>query len=349
VQLSDFNFHLPAELLAEHPSPQRDKSRLMVLNRANQSIEHFLFSDIVQFFDKNDCLILNNTKVIPARMKVRKNSMKGALIELLLIEEMDKKQLIWNVLLDPMKKLKLGNKLLFGDNQIQATILKETGERERLIQFDFEGSAETLKEQLYQLGSTPLPRYIKRPEEDADKTRYQTVYASVPGALAAPTAGLHFTPELMTDLSEKGVQFPQVTLQIGFGTFSPIHREDYWNHEMHTEHFEIKHEAAAQINKAHNDHKRVCAVGTTVLRTLEATLQQKQAICAINSSTDIFIYPPHQFKSVNCLLTNFHTPMSSLLMLVSAFAGYDFIMKAYKVAVEERYRFFSYGDAMLIL
>jgi len=347
--LSDFNFNLPPELLAEHPAPHRDESRLMVLNRKDQSIQHLYFKDITRFFKAGDCLILNNTQVIPARMKVRKNKMKGAQIELLLIEEIDPQQKIWNVLLDPMKKLKLGNELVFGDNQLRATILKESGERERHIQFQYSGSAEELKAALFELGETPLPRYIKRAEVEADKIRYQTVYASQPGAVAAPTAGLHFTPQLISELKRKGIVFPEVTLQIGIGTFNPIHREDFWNHEMHTESFEVTDAAATAINMALKADKRVCAVGTTVLRTLESTLKQKGEITAHNSATNLFIYPPHDFLSVNCLLTNFHTPMSSLLMLVSAFAGYEFLMEAYRIAVEERYRFYSYGDAMLIL
>jgi S-adenosylmethionine:tRNA ribosyltransferase-isomerase len=347
--LSDFNFHLPPELLAEHPAPQRDESRLMVLNRKDQSIQHLYFKDITRFFESGDCLILNNTQVIPARMKVRKNKMKGAQIELLLIEEIDAEQKIWNVLLDPMKKLKLGNELVFGNNQLRATILKEAGERERHIQFQYSGNSEQLKAELYALGEIPLPRYIKRSGEESDKTRYQTVYASKPGAVAAPTAGLHFTPQLLNELKTKGILFPEVTLQIGIGTFNPIHREDFWNHEMHTERFEVTEAAASSINGCLNAHKRVCAVGTTVLRTLESTVKQTGQIKAHKSATNLFIYPPHDFRSVNCLLTNFHTPMSSLLMLVSAFADYEFLMEAYRTAVQERYRFYSYGDAMLIL
>lgn len=347
--LSDFNFHLPPELLAEHPAPQRDESRLMVLNRKDQSIQHLYFKDISRFFEAGDCLILNNTQVIPARMKVRKNRMNGARIELLLIEEIDPEQKIWNVLLDPMKKLKLGDELVFGNHQFRATILQEAGERERHIQFQYSGNSEQLKKELFKLGETPLPRYIKRAEVESDKTRYQTVYASQPGAVAAPTAGLHFTPNLISELKNNGIVFPEVTLQIGVGTFNPIHREDFWNHEMHTEKFAVSEVAANQINKALGDHKRVCAVGTTVLRTLESTLKQKGEITAHSASTNLFIYPPHDFRSVNCLLTNFHTPMSSLLMLVSAFAGYEFLMEAYLIAVKERYRFYSYGDAMLIL
>jgi S-adenosylmethionine:tRNA ribosyltransferase-isomerase len=349
LHLSDFNFHLPPELLAEHPVSQRDESRLMVLNRKDQSIQHFLFKDITRFFETGDCLILNNTQVIPARMKVRKNRMNGARIELLLIEEINAQQKIWNVLLDPMKKLKLGDELVFGNSQLRATILKEAGERERHIQFQYSGNSEQLKAELFALGEMPLPRYIKRSGAESDKTRYQTVYASQPGAVAAPTAGLHFTPELIGALKNKGILFPEVTLQIGIGTFNPIHREDFWNHQMHTESFEVSEAAAITINNCLNDQKRVCAVGTTVLRTLESTIKQTGQIKAFKNSTNLFIYPPHDFRSVNCLLTNFHTPMSSLLMLVSAFAGYDFLMEAYRIAVKEQYRFYSYGDAMLIL
>jgi S-adenosylmethionine:tRNA ribosyltransferase-isomerase len=349
LRLSDFNFHLPPELLAEHPVAQRDESRLMVLNRKDQSIQHFLFKDITRFFETGDCLILNNTQVIPARMKVRKNRMNGARIELLLIEEIDAQHKIWNVLLDPMKKLKLGDELVFGDNQLRATISKEAGERERHIQFQFSGNSEELKTALFELGEMPLPRYIKRPGAESDNTRYQTVYASQPGAVAAPTAGLHFTPELIRELKNKGILFPEVTLQIGIGTFNPIHREDFWNHQMHTERFEVSEDAAEVINNCLKTQNRVCAVGTTVLRTLESTIKQTGQIKAFKNSTNLFIYPPHDFRSVNCMLTNFHTPMSSLLMLVSAFAGYDFLMEAYETAVKEQYRFYSYGDAMLIL
>lgn len=349
TRLSDFDFHLPPELLAEHPAPTRDGSRLMVVHRESGRIEHRSFPDIQSYFGAGDCLILNNTQVVPARMEVRKNRMDGALIELLLVEEVDGEPHTWNVLLDPLKKLRLGHRLVFGNHQLEAEIVAEAGERERHIRFDFEGSNDELRAQLYQLGCTPLPRYIKRPEVSADAQRYQTVYASEPGALAAPTAGLHFTPQIMHAMEQQGVHFPQLTLQIGIGTFTPVHEEDITQHQMHTERFFLPEATATSIrNSLENGHK-ACAVGTTVLRTLESTIKQTGRIAEYRGSTKLFIYPPYNFQSANALLTNFHTPQSTLLMLVCAYGGYELMMDAYREAVREGYRFFSFGDAMLII
>lgn len=348
-RLSDFDFHLPEHQLATEPARARDESRLMLIHRDSGKIEHLRFTDIARCFSAGDCLVLNNTMVVPARMEVRKNRMNGAKIELLLVNEVADEPHTWNVLLDPLKKLRTGNELLFGHDELRATIIAEAGERERHIRFHFSGSPEELKEKLYALGSTPLPRYIKREEISTDASRYQTVYAKKPGAVAAPTAGLHFTPELIAEMKADGVAFPELTLQIGIGTFTPVHEEDYTRHRMHTEHFELPGETAGTINNAHASGHRVCAVGTTVLRTLESTVIQTGKIAAHQGSTDLFIYPPYDFKSVNTLLTNFHTPKSTLLMLVCAFGGYELIMDAYREAVKEGYRFFSYGDAMLIV
>lgn len=347
MRLSDFDFELPEELLAKFPSPQRGQSRLMVINRKHGSVAHHNFSDLPQFFESGDALVMNNTRVNPARMVVRKNNRKGAKIELLLVQKLSKNR--WEVMLDPMRKLKMGQHLIFGDQQLTATIIEATDERKRIIEFDEPGGFEQIDAILHRLGEMPLPPYIKRERTAADFDRYQTVYAQVPGSLAAPTAGLHFTPEIMDQMKKKGVHFPMVTLHIGMGTFSAIHTEEFQNHKLHTETFELSPEVASTLCNTLQNGKKICCVGTTALRTLESTLIQKGKISAHSGATDLFIYPPMQVKSADRLLTNFHTPKSSLLMLVAAFAGYDLIKTAYNEAIREKYRFFSYGDAMLIL
>lgn len=347
MRLSDFDFELPEELLAKFPSTQRDQSRLMVIDRKSGSIAHHIFCDLPQFFESDDALVLNNTRVLPARMVVRKNNMQGANIELLLVRKLAENR--WEVMLDPMRKLKLGQHLIFGNQQLKATIVGTTDERKRIIEFENPRGFEQLDTILQQLGEMPLPPYIKRKRTANDFDRYQTVYAQVPGSLAAPTAGLHFTPEVMNKMKKKGVHFPMVTLHIGMGTFAAIHAEDFQNHKMHTETFELSSAAASTLCNTRQNGNKICCVGTTALRTLESTLIQKGRIAAHSGTTDLFIYPPMRVKSTDCLLTNFHTPKSSLLMLVAAFAGYDLIRDAYREAIRERYRFFSYGDAMLIL
>lgn len=349
MKLADFDFNLPPALLAEYPAQRRDESRLMIVHRETGKIEHRQFTDLPHYFDTGDSLVLNNTQVMPARMQVRKNNRKGAVIELLLIGAVPGKPLVWDVMLDPMRKLKIGHRLIFGDHELEAEIIAHSSERQRLIRFDFAGTPEALEEQLYAMGDMPLPPYIKRPREESDHERYQTVYASQPGAVAAPTAGLHFTPKLLQAMKKKGIVFPEITLHIGMGTFSPIHEaEDFRNHQMHSEYFEVGPEAAATIRQCRDNGHSVCGVGTTVLRTLESVLLQKGDIAPHTGTTDLFIYPPYAVRSIDALLTNFHTPRSTLLMLVSAFAGYTLMMEAYQQAIARRYRFFSYGDAMLI-
>lgn len=349
MKLSNFDFELPEELLAEYPAEHRDESRLMVLNRKEQTIEHKLFKDVINYFDEGDVMMLNNTKVFPARMYGNKEK-TGARIEVFLLRELNAENRLWDVLVDPARKIRIGNKLFFGDDDsLVAEVIDNTTSRGRTLRFLFDGSYEAFREKLIELGETPLPKYINREVEPSDEERYQTIYAKHEGAVAAPTAGLHFSKHLLKRLEIKGVDFAEMTLHVGLGTFSPVEVEDLSKHKMDSEQIIIPQTAADRINRAKNEKRRICAVGTTVMRTVESSVSSNQMLNPYQGWTNKFIFPPYDFSIANCMITNFHTPKSTLLMMIAAFAGYDFTMKAYKEAVKEGYRFYSYGDAMLII
>jgi S-adenosylmethionine:tRNA ribosyltransferase-isomerase len=349
MKLSQFEFELPEELLSEHPAENRDESRLMVLNRKEQTIEHKHFKDLINYFDEDDVMVLNNTKVFPARLFGNKEK-TGARIEVFLLRELSKEQRLWDVLVDPARKIRIGNKLYFGDDEsLVAEVIDNTTSRGRTLRFLYDGGYEEFREKLNALGVTPLPKYIKREVEPEDKDRYQTIYAKHEGAVAAPTAGLHFSKHLLKRLEIKGVNFAEVTLHIGLGTFNPVEVEDLSKHKMDSEEMTIEDDAVATINGAKTRKKRVCAVGTTVMRALESAVSSNRTLNTFDGWTNKYIHPPHDFSIANCMITNFHTPKSTLLMMVAAFADYDFVMKAYDEAIKEKYNFYSYGDAMLII
>ncbi|WP_440880179.1 tRNA preQ1(34) S-adenosylmethionine ribosyltransferase-isomerase QueA [Tenacibaculum sp. C7A-26P2] len=349
MKLSNFDFDLPKELLAEYPSEHRDEARLMVLNREKQTIEHKLFKDLINYFDEGDVMMLNNTKVFPARMFGNKEK-TGARIEVFLLRELNAENRLWDVLVDPARKIRIGNKLFFGnDDSLVAEVIDNTTSRGRTLRFLFDGSYEEFRHKLIELGETPLPKYIKRDVEPEDEERYQTIFAKHEGAVAAPTAGLHFSKHLMKRLEIKGVDFAEMTLHVGLGTFNPVEVEDLSKHKMDSEQIIIPDESANIINSALDRKRRVCAVGTTVMRTVESSVSASKRLNPYNGWTNKFIFPPYDFSIANCMVTNFHTPKSTLLMMISAFAGHDFVMDAYNEAIKEKYKFYSYGDAMLII
>jgi len=348
-KLSQFNFDLPNELLADRPTKNRDESKLMVVNRENEKIEHKTFKDLVNYFNDGDVMIFNNTKVFPARMYGNKEK-TGARIEVFLLRELNKENLLWDVLVDPARKIRIGNKLYFGDdNSLVAEVIDNTTSRGRTLRFLFDGEYEDFREQLKILGETPLPKYITREPDAEDEERYQTIYAKHEGAVAAPTAGLHFSRELMKRLEIIGVDFAELTLHVGLGTFRPVEVEDLSKHKMDSERVIIPEETVNIINNGITRKKKVCAIGTTSMRSIESAVTTQNRMTPFNSWTNKFIYPPYNFSIANCMITNFHTPKSTLLMMVCAFGGYDLMMKAYEEAVKNKYRFFTYGDAMLIL
>lgn len=349
MKLSHFNFKLPEELLAEFPSEHRDEARLMVLNRKDQTIEHKLFKDLVDYFDEDDVMILNNTKVFPARLFGNKEK-TGARIEVFLLRELNREQRLWDVLVDPARKIRIGNKLYFGeDESLVAEVIDNTTSRGRTLRFLYDGSYDEFRNKLTELGETPLPKYIKRDVTPEDEERYQTIYAKNEGAVAAPTAGLHFSKHLLKRLEIKGVNFAEVTLHVGLGTFNPVEVEDLSKHKMDSEEIFIDSKATETINKGIKEKRRVCAVGTTVMRAVESSVSSEGTLNEFSGWTNKFIFPPYEFSIANCMITNFHTPKSTLLMMASAFAGHDFIKRAYDEAVKEKYKFYSYGDAMLII
>ncbi len=349
MKLSQFKFNLPESLLAVHPAPNRDEARLMVVDRKTGTIEHKVFKDVLNYFDDKDVMIMNNTKVFPARLYGNKEK-TGAKIEVFLLRELNRESRLWDVLVDPARKIRIGNKLYFGDDDVLvAEVIDNTTSRGRTLRFLFDGSYEEFKATIDSLGHTPLPKYIKRKAEPEDKERYQTVYAKHEGAVAAPTAGLHFSRELLKRLELKGVNFSEVTLHIGLGTFRPVEVEDLTKHKMDSEQFLISEEAANIVNKAKAEKRRICAIGTTTMRAIESSYTTTGELKEANGWTNKFIFPPYDFNVANCMITNFHTPESTLLMMVAAFGGYDLIMEAYKQAIKEKYKFYSYGDAMLII
>ncbi len=349
MKLSHFNFNLPQELLAEYPAENRDEARLMVLNRKDQTIEHKQFKDLINYFEPNDVMVVNNTKVFPARLYGNKEK-TGARIEVFLLRELNSETRLWDVLVDPARKIRIGNKLYFGDDEsLVAEVIDNTTSRGRTLRFLYDGSYDEFRQKLTDLGETPLPKYIKRETEPEDEERYQTIYAKNEGAVAAPTAGLHFSKHLMKRLEIKGVDFAEVTLHVGLGTFNPVEVEDLSKHKMDSEEAYITAKAAETINNGIANKQRVCAVGTTVMRALESSVSSEKTLNEFRGWTNKFIFPPYDFSIANSMITNFHTPKSTLLMMVSAFAGHDFIKEAYEQAVKEKYKFYSYGDAMLIL
>jgi S-adenosylmethionine:tRNA ribosyltransferase-isomerase len=349
MKLSMFKFNLPKELLAEHPAKNRDESKLMVVDRATGKISHKKFKDIINYFDDGDVMILNDTKVFPARMYGNKEK-TGAKIEVFLLRELNAESRLWDVLVDPARKIRIGNKLYFGENDnVVAEVIDNTTSRGRTLRFLFDGPYEDFRKALYDLGETPLPKYIKRAVEESDIERYQTVFAKNEGAVAAPTAGLHFSRELLKRLEIKGINYANITLHIGLGTFRMVEVEDLTKHKMDSEEAIITEEACKIINNGKDKKKKVCAVGTTVMRALESSVSTTGHVNPYQGWTNKFIFPPYDFSVANCMITNFHMPESTLLMQVAAFGGYDLVMKAYKEAIKEKYRFYSYGDAMLIL
>ncbi len=350
MKLSQFKFNLPKDLLAEYPSKNREDARLMVVHRKTKKIEHKHFRDIINYFEPGDAMVVNNTQVFPARMYGNKEK-TGARIEVFLLRELNRESRLWDVLVDPARKIRIGNKLYFGDNEnsLVAEVIDNTTSRGRTLRFLFDGPYEEFKTLLTNLGQTPLPKYIKRKPEPSDVERYQTVFAKNEGAVAAPTAGLHFSRELVRKLQIKGINFAELTLHVGLGTFRPIEVEDLTKHKMDSEEMEIPQTAVDVVNNAKNKGKKICLVGTTAMRAVETSVSTTQRVKPFKGWTNKFIFPPYNFNIADSMITNFHTPESSLLIMVCAFGGYDLIMKAYKEAIKDKYKFFSYGDAMLIL
>lgn len=349
MKLSNFNFNLPEELLAEFPAENRDESRLMVVDRKTGTIEHKLFKDVLDYFDEGDVMVLNNTKVFPARLYGNKEK-TGARIEVFLLRELNSEQRLWDVLVDPARKIRIGNKLYFGDDDsLVAEVIDNTTSRGRTLRFLYDGSYEEFRRKLTELGETPIPKYINRDVTPEDADRYQTIYAKEEGAVAAPTAGLHFSKHLLKRLEIKGIDFAEITLHVGLGTFNPVEVEDLSKHKMDSEELMITQEACDVVNKAKAQKRKVCAVGTTSMRAMESSVSSQQTLNPYVGWTNKFIFPPYDFSVADCMITNFHTPKSTLLMMISAFMGHDLMRKAYDEAVKEKYRFYTYGDAMLIL
>lgn len=348
MKLSAFKFELPEDRIAKYPTENRDDSRLMVLHRDTGEIEHKQFKDIVEYFEEGDVMVNNDTKVFPARLYGQKEK-TGAKIEVFLLRELNPEMHLWDVLVDPARKIRVGNKLYFGEGELVAEVIDNTTSRGRTIRFLYDGTDEEFYNTIDQLGETPLPRTIPRDTEPEDRERFQTIYAKHVGAVAAPVAGLHFTLQVLKRLEIIGVDVSPVTLHIGLGTFRPVDVEDLTKHKMDSENYTITQETADFVNRALDNKKRVCSIGTTSMRALESSVSANGRLKANEAWTDKFIFPPYEFKICNSLVTNFHLPESTLLMQAAAFGGYDLVMEAYKVAIKEKYRFFSYGDAMLIL
>ncbi|MFO8234500.1 MAG: tRNA preQ1(34) S-adenosylmethionine ribosyltransferase-isomerase QueA [Bacteroidales bacterium] len=352
MKLSQFKYKLPEELIALYPAKNRDESKLMVLHTNSGKVEHRTFKDIVEYFNEHDVLVFNNTKVFPARLYGNKEK-TGAKIEVFLLRELNKEQRLWDVLVDPARKIRIGNKLYFGDEEkgetLVAEVIDNTTSRGRTLRFLFDGEYEDFKKTLYNLGETPLPKFIRRPVEPEDDERYQTLYAKHEGAVAAPTAGMHFSRELLKRLEIVGVNFAEVTLHVGLGSFNNVDVEDLTKHKMDSEKIYISEEAAETVNKAKDKKRNVCAVGTTVLRTLESSVSTSYRLKTYDGWTNKFLFPPYEVKIPNMMISNFHLPLSIPLMMVTAFGGYNKVFNAYNVAIKEKYRFGTYGDALLII
>jgi len=349
LKLSHFDFTLPEELLIKDPLPNRDESRMMVVNRHTGDIQHRKFKDILDYFSEDDVMVLNNTKVIPARLYGNKEK-TGAKIEVFLMRELNKESRLWDVLVDPARKIRIGNKLYFGENdELIAEVIDNTTSRGRTLRFLNDAPYEEFKQTIEELGQTPLPKYIQREPNDEDEEKYQTVYAKHKGAVAAPTAGLHFSKIILKKLEILGVNLPELTLHIGLGTFRAVEVEDLSKHKMDSEEIFVTKKVSETVNKAINNKNRICAIGTTTMRALETPVSAYKTLKPFQGWTNKFIFPPYNFQIANSLLTNFHSPKSTVLMMVSAFAGHDLIMRAYKEAIREKYHFLSYGDCMLII
>ena len=348
MKLSKFKFDLPTELLAEYPAPNRDESRMMVVNRKEGTIEHKVFKDVLDYMNEGDVLVMNDTKVFPARLYGNKEK-TGAKIEVFLLRELNRDNLLWDVLVDPARKIRIGNKLYFGDDDLVAEVIDNTTSRGRTLRFLFDGTHEEFKKIIETLGETPIPKYIQRAVEPEDEDRYQTVYAKNEGAVAAPTAGLHFSKHLMKRCEIKGIEFAPVTLHVGLGTFRPVEVEDLTKHKMDSEEIEIPEATTVIINEAKKRKSKIIAVGTTSMRCLETSVSTDGFLKPYKGWTNKFIFPKYDFSIADMMITNFHMPESTLLMMTAAFGGYDLIMEAYKIAMKEKYRFYSYGDAMLII
>ena len=349
MKLSHFNFDLPEELLAERPSQNRDESRLLVVHRDTGKIEHRQFKDLIDYFDDQDVIILNNTKVFPARMYGNKEK-TGARIEVFLLRELNQENRLWDVLVDPARKIRIGNKLYFGeDSSLVAEVIDNTTSRGRTLRFLFDGPYEAFREKLDELGQTPIPKYLDREPDEDDDARFQTVYAKNQGAVAAPTAGMHFSRHLLKRLEIKGINFAEVTLHVGLGTFRPVEVEDLSKHKMESEQISISETACNTVNKALKENRKICSVGTTSLRAIESSVSTNGTLNPYKGWTNKFIFPPYDFRIPNCMITNFHPPKSTLMMHTAAFCGFDLLKEAYAEAVKEKYKFLTYGDAMLIL
>lgn len=349
MKLSQFRYKLPEDLIAQYPTDNRDESRLLVLNSKTGKIEHKTFKDLINYFQEGDVMIVNNTKVFPARLYGNKEK-TGAQIEVFLLRELNREQRLWDVLVDPARKIRIGNKLYFGDNDnIVAEVIDNTTSRGRTLRFLYDGDYESFKKTLYALGETPLPRFIKRDVEPEDSIRYQTVFAKHEGAVAAPTAGLHFSKHLLKRLEIMGVETAEITLHVGLGNFRAVEVEDLTKHKMDSEEMIVTADASEIVNRAKSKGKSICAVGTTVMRAIESSVTTNGLLTPYTGWTNKFIFPPYEFSVADKMVSNFHLPLSTLLMMVCAFGGYDYVMKAYETAVKEKYRMGTYGDAMLII
>ena len=345
MKLSDFKYPLPRNLIAKHPAKPRDASRLMVLNRADESITERRFSDIIEYFNKGDCLLVNHTRVFPARLFGRKEK-TNAKIEVFLLRELNHDDAIWDVIVDPARKVRIGNKIYFDDGKIWCEVIDNTTSRGRTVRFNYKND---LFKVIERIGVTPLPYYIKRDAIDDDKESYQTVYAKHVGSVAAPTAGLHFTKRLIAAIEKKGVKIAPVILHLGLGSFRPVEVEDLSKHKMDSEYYEIPQSSVDIVNRTIDSRGHVFVAGTSTTRAVESSVMTTGHLKSTKGWTDKFIFPPYDFKIVDHLITNFHMPESTLLMLTAAFGGRDFVMKAYKKAIKEKWRFYSYGDGMLII
>lgn len=349
MKLSQFKFDLPRELIADHPLENRDESRMMIINRKEKTIKHKSFKDVLNYFTEGDVFVINNTRVFPARLYGEKEK-TGAKIEVFLLRELNQESRLWDVLVDPARKIRIGNKLYFGeDESLVAEVIDNTTSRGRTLRFLFDGSYDEFKQTLQILGETPLPKIHQRPVEEEDIERYQTIYAKHEGAIAAPTAGLHFSRELMKRLEILGIKFAEITLHTGLGNFRTIEVEDLSKHKVDSEEMFINLENAEIINSASKNKNKVCAIGTTSMKALETAVSITGKIKPYSGWTNKFINPPYEFKTAGAMITNFHMPMSPMMMMVSAYIGYDFLNEVYKTAIKEKYKFFTYGDAMLII
>ncbi len=348
MKLSAFKFNIPDALVAKHPAKNRDESRLMVIDRKTGKIEHKIFKDILGMFDDQDVFIFNNTKVFPARLYGNKEK-TGAKIEVFMLRELNKELRLWDVLVDPARKIRVGNKLYFGNDDLVAEVVDNTTSRGRTIRFLFDGTDEEFRNLVEKLGETPIPRYLNRDVEKDDKDRYQSLMAKIEGAVGPPTAGLHFSKELLMRLEIKGIKFAEVTLHIGLGSFRPVEVEDLTKHKMDSESYMIDQAACDIVNAAKATRNRIVAVGSSVMRAVESSVSSTGKLNPSSGWTDKFIFPPYDFSIANAFITNFHAPESTLMMQVAAFADFDLLMEAYKVALKEKYKFMAYGDAMLII